>query len=674
MGYNLGHMSPVISRRRAVLEAVRRGARSRNDIERAVGGQSRAVRSGIDDALASGLIHEGTVHFPARGGGRRSGRGLLPGPPSTNSEERAITSAQLRTLRRRAGIGQRRIAESIGVTVALVKHWESGRQAIPSVWSRRLSDAINEQVTADRTDSPAHKHERRVLQALDESEGPLSIRQLLRIVGKDRTTRVALGRLLQRHAIHETVAYVGSKNGNLRTCRAFAVGPSAPEPTTVTMSELRAARRRALWTQARVASELGVSEATFSRWERCLDRPPLYAAASVATVLEELARAEPRPRAEAMELMVATVAEYEHGISVKKLTRELGRHDGLFAEVIQEALDKGELIELVTGARAGRRRLYVGPLPAPLAIVDLPRRRAALDWSQRELAEHAGVSRHVVVALEQGRRIPHPAAVKRLTDALHAGESGRLPRGRAPLRRRGEHADTLLDGLAHPVPWSEFVHSLRAIGSPAPRQVLDGWILSGRVHVYEELSPLGQGRRDRHRMVAPGPGQPSATLTADELVRLRRRAGLSRPQLTAEVGLHDGGGRIGAWENGREPIPSVWAEELRSALARHQPSRAPRVDNVRMSDEELRSLALRLIVEEPGQLSATQLTQRLPGGVRRRWRVLIELQKEGLAHLEPLIYRDSTGRRQRKQVFVLGRCLTGAQPKTTLARLISGTP
>ncbi|NGM38269.1 helix-turn-helix transcriptional regulator [Methylobacterium sp. DB0501] len=47
--------------------------------------------------------------------------------------------------------------------------------------------------------------------------------------------------------------------------------------------------------------------------------------------------------------------------------------------------------------------------------------RAALGWSQPDLAERAGVQRLVVARYEAGTQTPHPKTMVRLVEALRAG-------------------------------------------------------------------------------------------------------------------------------------------------------------------------------------------------------------------------------------------------------------
>jgi len=644
------------ARRRAVVEAVRRGARSRADVQRQVGGYSALVRAAISEAIAADVIHETVAYFPTRGGSARSGRGLAYGPAPAETVTK-VKGQALRRRRDRAGLSQRELAARLGVTVGLVNHWEKGRQPVPSRYATSLEEAFTRPASDDRIEL----HSRRVLQVL-RAEGPLPLGRLVRSAGGASTTRAALARLLAANEVHKSVLYVPSRRGQ-RSCRAFAAGPKpAGQLAPMSTAELRAARRRARWSQAQLAAAIGVSEMAVGRWERDLEEVPEWAAPAVRRTLERLPVAD--PIGEAQQLIVAKVRRSAAGISRKALARSLDRHDEAFARAIEQALARGLIHEDTTGERGGRRRLHAAAPPPALTGTAMADRRCALGWRQTEFARIVGIKGGLLSGYENGRPIP-TVARRRILEALAAGEAGRLPRGSRPLRRRGKpvnravsaaYAERVLAGLSQPVPWAEVVHGLRAelVDSPG-RHILDGWVRAGRAHVYEELSPKGQGeRRTRRRMVAAGPGKEPPTLTGAQLARLRRRAGLSRPQLSKMVGLHETGGRIGVWENGNEPIPAVWAVEFLTTLALHGPSRTPRVDYVRISDEELRALALGFIVDEPGQLSATQLTLRLPGDVRRRWRALAELEEEGRVHQEPLSYRDKTGRRQTKQVFVPG--------------------
>ena len=608
----------------------------------------------MDEALAAGLIHETVTSFPARGGRPRSGRGLAVGPAPDRPEQR-VKPATLRRRRLTSGLSQRQLAGRLGVSVMLVNHWEKGRQPVSSRYGVALEEALRAPApTAALADAKAAV----VLEAL--SGGPLPLNRLVAQVGGERTTRAALGRLLAEGKVHRGTTFVPSKGGSRRPCPAFALGPP-PKIDPFGPGELRQLRRRAGLTQEQLANAIGTSTAVVGRWER--ETVPAFATPQLRELLERLPEVDPVAEAEAE--VLAAVVEHPAGISAKDLRRRLGRQDAVIGEAIERALKRGLIHEDRTGRKSGRRRLHATPPPAPLSGAELAERRCALGWSQGELGALAGISGSLISGYENGRPVP-TATRRRLLEALGDGESGALPRGR-PIRRRGRPyssaaAEAWLESIREPRPWHEITGQLsaRSIDSPG-RELLEAWVRQGRLHVYEELRP-GKRGLVRRRMVAPGPGRPNLALTGAELARLRQAAGLSRPELARAVGLHPVGGRIGAWENDGGLIPQAWAEQLLSALDRHRKA-APRADNRRTSWDELRRLAFDVIAGAPGALSATQVAQRLPGDVRRRWAVLAELEAEGAVHTRPLVYPDSTGRQQTKQVYDLG-----APPSSKVSR------
>jgi transcriptional regulator with XRE-family HTH domain len=63
--------------------------------------------------------------------------------------------------------------------------------------------------------------------------------------------------------------------------------------------------------------------------------------------------------------------------------------------------------------------------PGPFGVL-LSQYRAAAGLSQEELAERAGMSRRGISDLERGvRRLPHPANVRRLAEALNLDDAER---------------------------------------------------------------------------------------------------------------------------------------------------------------------------------------------------------------------------------------------------------
>jgi transcriptional regulator with XRE-family HTH domain len=60
-------------------------------------------------------------------------------------------------------------------------------------------------------------------------------------------------------------------------------------------------------------------------------------------------------------------------------------------------------------------------------------------WTQKDLADHAGLADRTVRALERGQRKPYKQNVQALADALRLSEHPPAPDGGTPMRRRRFH-------------------------------------------------------------------------------------------------------------------------------------------------------------------------------------------------------------------------------------------
>jgi len=536
-------------------------------------GRGRAVREAVAWALAEGHLHQREIAYQYMPGRTRSERGLFPGPAPADSSPAGLTGTQLRTARRRLGWSLSDLAQPLGVSPTLLSYWERGRHAIPERHAKRVRELLDR---AQPAPDPVEELRAAIVQIVTDAPGLTRTRlaeQLGRLLGPGTRGAAALERAVADQQVHERVV--------LRPDRAGPLVAGGPLPR-MTPAELRAARRRAGWSQAELGRRIGAAQTQVANWET--GRFPI-APGRVGRLREVLAAAE--PAAEISLAHVLAAVDAEPGLSWTELGHRLGEAKAVTVAA-RQALSDGRLHERwVTyqdrrGLHRTRRGLFLGPAPAgpDAATVEAGELRAARHrarLTQDELGERLGVGGTLVCIWERGRRS--------------------IPLGRA----------------------AEVRQVLAAIEQEPPRP------------------PRHRRRRTDARL---------PTLAGGDLRAARRRVGWSQADLAARLGVT--AQALSIWERGRWPIPAGRAAELRRLLEAAPPTSPPPDPTAKLADR-----VVEVVTREPG-LSATAITARLPGDVRRRWAAIRRAEQDRRVHTQAVRYRDASGRMQRKAAYYLG--------------------
>jgi transcriptional regulator with XRE-family HTH domain len=122
----------------------------------------------------------------------------------------------------------------------------------------------------------------------------------------------------------------------------------------------------------------------------------------------------------------------------------------------------------------------------PVAVLarNIRARRTARRWSMDALAARAGLSKGVVVALEQGRGNPNLATLIRVSDALGVSLTALLEGGETPSISVSEHGTVLWEGASGGVG-----RLLAGTDAPAPAELWRWRLEPGEEHRSEGHAP-----------------------------------------------------------------------------------------------------------------------------------------------------------------------------------------
>ncbi|HVA41932.1 MAG TPA: helix-turn-helix domain-containing protein [Acidimicrobiales bacterium] len=589
----------------------------------------------INSAVNSGRVFLGPARFRARAGSQRSGLGLHPRPVAAARSQ--LAGQTLSAARKEAGLGAGTLARRLEVSRALIFAWEQGRQPVP-IWAiSRIESALAEGPPPD----PAEKVLPRVVAAIEADPG-LHKTALQARIGNGRAARRALEAALRDGTVHVREIR-GSMSGGLgiRTTLGYFPGRAPDQLEVPSRRALRAAREYSGWTQTDAALRLGVSLATYRKWERG-QRVPSWAIPALRRLVQD-AHASPKPdgAAEAVPWVVESVAA-----SPLVTVNGLARSGAFRKSVLEEAIRRARREGLIHG----RQGLLPGPEQPPLEPGDIRQLRLVAGWTQAELAEQLGVTNAAVSGWES----THPPA-ERYRAQLRAVLEG-APNGVEVRKGR------LFDRIASE-PGLTRNELTRTDHGGAGRgalmaEALDALLDEGRAHLRLTLKVNARGVRRSLWGFHPGPAQDrDRVITGPELGQRRREAGLSRAQLGTLVGVSDT--LVSRWEQASRVIPASWAPQLLQVLDQVGSADQEREDPLFQTDEDLEAELVALVVAEPG-LSARQVTMRLRGDIRRRWAAVRRLEQAGRIHEEGVDFRDALGRQRRRLGLVAGPGPTSA--------------
>lgn len=384
---------------------------SRAAAARALHCRRAAALALVDQALARDLVHVDASAVPIRAGATRTVDGLYPGPAAfVLFAQPSLSGERMRAARIGTGVPAGGLATQLGVSTAQLRRWESGQQPVPARFTRQFTDALEAAQTAHLVSEAAPavvgrtRHPRNTQRRLREL-----LAQVREHPGRTRNalvrTRTVDARLLE-HALATRQAHEAPSWTERTRQPVLGIYPGpAPvhAPTPVLVADLARARRRAGWSQDRLADRLGVARATWARWERELREVPGWVTPA-ATVLREVesapAAGHPRDRLLAVVQaapgstwsQVYAAAGYSANPTARRYRREL--------------LESGQVHERWRGER-GQRHGWVYPGPAPaetLTPAQLVAARKGAGLTQRQLAELAGVDLASVRVWEESRR------------------------------------------------------------------------------------------------------------------------------------------------------------------------------------------------------------------------------------------------------------------------------
>lgn len=541
----------------------------------------------------------------------------------------AMTGAELKGLRERAGLSQADVAQLLGVAQPAVTAWERGE--VPEARRELLREAL-----------AATKPAGAVMRALRERAGWKQAELAERIGATQREVseweRGAKPVPAERWpAIRDELAAAKPDNERLQ------------QP--VTAEELHEGVRALNWTLRDLAKALAVPRGQVGPWASGAKRvPPKY----WAQIRELFGTTAPAPSVErdrvdeALPLVLAAI-DAEPGLGRQEVARRVDAPEPHARGAILRALEQGRVHERPGPRTRGdgvlrfMRGLFPGPLPAELPPTDLTslvvqevlpevealpgrtRRQVALSLPHdRRLAERAisralkdGLvhERGVARCTGRGARVdaglfpgstPPPAAsiaggvLRRLRERLIIGHAelaellGVTPRlvrvwersevppawreaVAAALRPVAAEADAreadrrrrIVEAVREQpgMPrWGELPRRLQPVERSHLRQLLEELIAAGKLHERPVENGHGAG-------LFPGPPPPEwvpgPPLPAAELHAMRDWAGLNQKELAERIGASVAS--VNAWEQGTKPVPTYRRGQLRRVLAERKP-------------------------------------------------------------------------------------------------------
>lgn len=378
-----------------------------------LGGRRSTARDLLRQAVAAGLIHEGTSHVAVRiQGAVRSVRGLFVGAaPSVSAAPAPVSDGQqLRALREGAQVSQARLSAQLGVSRFLINHWEAGRQGMPAWVGPNLSEALEaaQHPTPSRRRRPVARREA-VMDVIKASEGQGPTRRQLR--GRTHLTHEAVRRILDQliaaGAVHEAPTVYTGAAGQRFGVGVF-LGPARPWPVSPTPRALHEAGQRAGWGGARIARALGISPEAWSyRLSHTFDQElPGVLGPKASEALQAMTEGSQRFERDLMAAITRAPTTRE------QLTRGTFGRSSMVEDTIDRMLSAQRLhkgyARLVNAAGVARNIEVLRPGPAPdvepMSAAELIERRQLAGLSRPQLARHLGVSKVQVGHWETGRQ------------------------------------------------------------------------------------------------------------------------------------------------------------------------------------------------------------------------------------------------------------------------------
>jgi DNA-binding transcriptional regulator YiaG len=520
---------------------------------------------------------------------------------------------QLRGRRERARLSLYDLASLLGVSEGLVRHWESGRKAIPPA---RLGEL--RQVLAVQAPAAIPAVSGRQLRATREKAGVtqgalaqmLGVKQQAIAAWETGTVPEERREVLVRAAIDP----YGFVPGLLRAAReraglkqteladalavkqsrvsgwergqlpipgerwpairdALATGAPVPPQQPVTAHELLESRRRLGWSQARLAEELGVTTSVVGNWEAGARRPvPRERWRRIREVLRLSAPEphEPRDRIGEAQAGVLEVLATRPGLNRRELARAVQAPEPYVRAAVLRALAH----DLIHERRVKRTRAD------------------GIAWSLLGLFPGSPSEQPMAVDLMAELTAKVVAAVKADPGRSRRAIAESLPHE----RQRGERA-------------------------------VDRAIADGLLHAREVIrrSPSGGARVILGVFPGKSPKPPRSPIDGQKVRRMREQMLIGQAKFARQLGISPG--VLRRWE--RSAVPAIWQEYVEAALFPGEGSR-----EVRTADAKQRARCAR-----------ASLSARILDAVRRspgiaRWGELARIARPvERPELNPIIER-----------------------------------
>lgn len=320
-------------------------------------------------AIAAELAHERAIDLPARGGAKRTGRGIFPGPPTGPGPGRPLSADDVREARQQLGLNRLQLAEQLGVSRGLVSQWEHDKKRPPAWLTQRLDDLVS----------------------------------------------------------------AAASSGGEEAATAKVDAPPPSPPASLSADELRRLLDDAGWPQARLAEALDISTTTVCGWcrgrrlvptERVDELRSLLSAAAADGRERVLRAIEAQPGLTREALTRGSrdgVGGLGRGHAVAEVLDEL-----LAAGLIHQA---SHMVTNAAGVERAVVGLFAGPAPAatPMTRGELRQRRRTVGWSTRDLARRLDVSHTQVGHWESGWQPIPQARADQLRELFAHAELPRTP-------------------------------------------------------------------------------------------------------------------------------------------------------------------------------------------------------------------------------------------------------
>ncbi len=328
------------------------------------------------------------------------------------------------------------LGRRVGVGVATVHAWESGRRPVPLGRKVLLLEALSEASDAalKRPEEMARRVELAVASSPGISKAEFRHAHRVKVQGRSRfdpEVDTALRSLLRGGRLSEGLVIKFDSHGRPRTRMClFAPGTAPPSLPRMSGDRLGDLRVSLGWTRVQLASNLSVSPSLVGGWER---RRGSFIPGYWSMRVEELGGRHPQGPTidEQARASVLQVVEQHPGIGRKSLLVEVG-HSKAARRAIAALLDDGALSLGDAWDGVGRRHLghYVPSVVSPsqrIGAEELRDRRRRQGISATELGEIVGVRGNAVTRYETGARNCPPTRMRALLDALDARESEPAP-------------------------------------------------------------------------------------------------------------------------------------------------------------------------------------------------------------------------------------------------------